>query len=144
MSDPDADFPIKEEVEDYAGRARQFVITYYRSLLGFTVTAAEETKDGLGYEFSAFSPTSPYHALGSVRRKMYRALATRHLTWSEGSPRALHDMIRGRITARRGGQLLLVVDGRPLTLDEFGRILATHEGFQFEVKIIDSTEDRDS
>ncbi len=38
----DADFPLREEVEDYAGTARVFVITCYETPLGFTVRAEEE------------------------------------------------------------------------------------------------------
>jgi len=61
------DFPMREEVEDYAGRQRVFVITCHEGGLGFTVRATEEGREGTGYEFAAYSETSPYSALGRVR-----------------------------------------------------------------------------
>lgn len=141
MNDPAADFPIRETVEDHAGAHRPFLITYRSGGLGFTVTAEEEGKDGLGYRFSAFSETSPYNALGALRRKMYRALATRHITWSEGHCRPLHDILRGRITVDGDGDLVLVVDGTPLTLEDLRQIFAMHEGWDFKLQIVDYSED---
>jgi hypothetical protein len=141
QNDPEIDFPIRETVEDYAGRERRFVISYRSSGVGYTVTAEEEGKEGLGYEFSAFSETSPYNALGELRWKMYRSLATRHITRAEGRYRPLHDIVRGRITMTGDGELLLVVDGIPLTLDDLGQILEMHEGWQFRLQIADHTED---
>lgn len=38
---------------------------------------------------------------------------------------------------------LIVVDGKPLTWQEFGRTLLTHEGFQFELKFIEPTVETD-
>ena len=47
----------------------------------------------------------------------------------------LHNELRGRITSdgRRG--VMLVVDGCPLSMHEGTTILATHEGFGFELRI---------
>ncbi len=139
--DPRADFPIRERVEDASGKPRTFVISYRSSGLGFTVTAEEEGKEGLGYQFSAFSETSPYNALGALRRKMYRSLATRHITWASGQYQPLHDTLRGRITVNGEGELVLVVDGVPLTLGDLGRIFAMHEGWDFRLQIADYDED---
>ena len=139
--DPSADFPMRETVEDHSGAHRTFLISYRSSGLGFTVTAEEEGKQGLGYEFSAFSETSPYTALGAVRRKMYRSLATRHITRSDGHYHPLHDTLRGRITANGKGALVLVIDGIPLTLEDLREILAMHEGWDFRLQIADSSED---
>lgn len=36
---------------------------------------------------------------------------------------------------------LLVIDGKPYDWNEFGKILKVNEGFQFQVKMIDFTED---
>jgi hypothetical protein len=64
----EGDFPMWEEVEDYAGKARVFVITCHEAGLGFTVRAVEEGRRGAGYEFAAYSETSPYSALGRLRQ----------------------------------------------------------------------------
>jgi hypothetical protein len=134
------DFPIHEEVEDHAGRRRAFVIDCHRGELGYTVRATEEGKDGLGYQFGAYSETSPFSALGRVRQKMYRALATRHLSVADGACRMLHDGLEGRITSDANGQVILVVDGVPLGMEEVESLLRSHEGWSFSLQIVDSLE----
>ncbi len=66
-NDPDNDFPIRQAFTDYSGQARQFVISYFRTDLGYGVQAVEEGKDGDGYFFREFDPTSPYLALVKAR-----------------------------------------------------------------------------
>jgi hypothetical protein len=134
------DFPLREEVEDFSGKARTFVINCHETGLGFTVRAEEQGVDGTGYEFGAYSETTPYCALGRLRHKMYRALATRHITGSPGNYRMLHDSLSGRITSDGECGILLVVDGVPLSLEELGSVLGSHEGWSFELQITDALE----
>ena len=136
----DADFPMREEVEDYAGRKRALVITCHEGGLGFTVRAEEEGRRGIGYEFAAYSETSSYSALGRLRQKMYRALATRHVTGSPGGYRMLHDTLSGRITSDGKGGVGLVVDGIALGIEGLASILSSHEGWGFELQILDALE----
>ncbi len=132
-----SDFPIREEVEDYAGRMRSFVINCG---LDFTVRAEEEGRRGAGYQFAAYSETSPYSALGRVRQKMHRGLATRHVTGSAGGYRMLHDRLSGRITSDGKGGVLLVVDSIALGFEDLASILGSHEGWGFELQIVDALE----
>jgi hypothetical protein len=135
-----SDFPIREQVEDYAGRMRSFVINCHEGGLGFTVRAEEEGRRGAGYQFAAYSETSPYSALGRVRQKMHRGVATRHVTGSPGDYRMLHDRLSGRITSDGKGAMLLIVDGNPLGFDDLASILGSHEGWGFELQIVDLLE----
>jgi hypothetical protein len=135
-----ADFPIREQVEDFAGQQRSFVINCHEGELGYTVRASEEHTDGLGYEFAAYSETSPYSALGRVREKMSRCLATRHITTSHGARQMLHDRLKGRITSEGEGRLVLVVDGIPLTIEDIESFLKSREGWEFEMCIVDALE----
>jgi len=135
-----SDFPIRDQVEDYAGRMRSFVINCHEGGLGFTVRAEEEDRCGVGYEFAAYSETSPYSALGRVRQKMHRSLATRHVTGSPGDYRMLHDRLTGRITSDGKGGVLLVVDGIPLALEDLASLLGSHEGWGFELQIVNALE----
>lgn len=132
------DFPLRDEVEDFSGKTRTFLITCREGPLGFTVRAKEEGVEGEGYEFGAYSETSPYGALGRLRGKMHHALAIRHITGSSGNYQMLHDELRGRITSDGEGGVSLVVDGLPLRIDDLAAILATHEGWDFELRIKDS------
>lgn len=134
------DFPMREEVEDYAGRQRVFAITCHEGALGFTVRATEEGWSGTGYEFAAYSETSPYSALGRVREKIHRGLATRHIAGSVGGYRMTHDRLSGRISSEGETGVFLVVDGILLTMRDLAAILSTHEGWGFEFKIVDALE----
>ena len=134
------DFPIREEVEHFSGERRSFTIDCHEGGLGYTVRASEEGKDGMGYEFAAYSETSPYSALARVREKMARRLATRHITTSQHAPRMLHDTVVGRIATDGEGQAALIVDGIPLRIEDLESILRSHEGWEFELRIVDAVE----
>jgi hypothetical protein len=133
------DFPLRDKVEDFRGKFRIFVISCDEVGLGFTLRAKEQGAEN-GYEFAAYSETSPYDALGRLRQKMHRALAMRHISGRPGEYRMLHDSVAGRITSDPKGGTLLVVDGLPLTLEDLGKILESHEGWSFELRITDSLE----
>ena len=133
-----SDFPIREEFEDFSGRRRTFVITCHEGGLGFTIRASEEGTEHLGYEFAAYSETTPYSALGRVREKARRGLATRHVTGGAGSYEMLHDELRGRITSDGDGGALLIVDGIPLGIEDLESFLRTHEGWEFRMQIVDA------
>lgn len=136
------DFPMKETVEDFAGKMRTFIITCEQFPDGgYNLEAEEEGKNRLGYYFSAFSEVSPYSALGELRVKMRRALATRHLSKAHGHYRLLHDTLRGRIGMSFARGLFVVVDGIPLSWAELGDIMETYEGWQFRLEIVDPSDD---
>lgn len=117
-----------------------FVITCHESRFGFTVRASEEGADHFGFQFAAFSETCPYSALGDVRKKAHRSMATRHITGRRGNCNMLHDEVRGRITADDDGNVVLVVDGIPLSIGDLESLLGTHEGWEFRLKIVDALE----
>jgi|GEM_PF-1304583 len=131
------DFPLREKFEDFSGKMRTFVINCYESPLGYTVRAREENPKGEGYEFAVYSETSPYSALGRLREKARRSMATCHLSKGQGM---LHDKLRGRITLDGHGGVMLVVDGLAVDMDDLARFLSTHEGWEFELSIIDALE----
>jgi hypothetical protein len=131
------DFPLRDEVEDFSGRTRAFVISCSVTPLGYTVRAEEEGTNGMGYQFGAYSETSPYAALGRIRKKMHKELATRHIAKDSHGYSMLHDTLRGRITCGDTHDLALVVDGIPLDATDLIAMIASHEGFEFELKIKD-------
>jgi hypothetical protein len=134
----EGDFPIDEEVEDCCGSLRRFCISCYPVGLGYTIVAVEEGVKGVGYEFRAYSETSPYSALGRVREKIRRSLARRDISRTSGAPELLHDRMRGRITSCEQKGLQLVVDGQALDVADLTRILSMHEGWEFELRILDA------
>lgn len=135
--DPDKDFPIREAFTDYSGQARQFVISYFRANLGFGVQAEEEGKGGEGYFFREFDPNSPYLALGRIRGQIRTALATRHIEQqAPGNFQATHQTVRGRISYG-DGEVGFVIDGQFISLQQFGKMVETFEGWEFRLDILD-------
>ena len=135
--DPDKDFPIREAFTDYSGQARQFVISYFRANLGYGVQAEEDGRDGQGYLFREFDPTSPYLALGRIRGRIREALSTRHIEQQDpGGFQATHQTVRGRISSS-SGEVGFIIDGQFLTLQQFGKMVETFEGFEFRLDILD-------
>ncbi len=142
--DPDQDFPIVETVHDHSGTPRRFTIELHRVGLGFSLRAQEESENENGYEFSAFDSTCPYLALGELRNKMRRALATRHLVSpAQGADLTmLHDGLAGHIGwSEEAGGIVFVVDGSPLTLEDIERLASMHEGWQFSLRFADPSGD---
>jgi hypothetical protein len=82
--------------------------------------------------------------LGRLIEKMRRALSIKYLTDGEhGLQIGDADVVQGRIEwdAEDGRLPLLVIDGREITWEEFGRMLMTFEGFQFKLNIGDKSEE---
>ena len=80
--------------------------------------------------------------LGKIRR----ALTWQHLVEEDGSRHVADDLtVRGRFEwdDETDGRLpLVVIDGKGMTWDEFGRILMSFEGWQFKIEIYGRSDER--
>ena len=100
-----------------------------------------------GYRFQVIGePTEDLLALlGQLIAKMRRALALQHIEDTSLGPQiADHQTVRGRIEwdeAYESRVPILVIDGREITWEEFGRMLMTFEGWQFKLEIRDLSEE---
>ena len=83
--------------------------------------------------------------LGRLIQRMRRALATKHLTEGQfGLQIADHRVVRGKIDAdidQDGRVPLLIIDGKEITWDEFGRMLMSFEGWRFKMTLADKSEE---
>lgn len=127
-------FPKTETYPDFAGRKHTFVIALLELPSGYFLRAQEEPDSDLddGYMFAAYSPTDPFFALGLLRDRIRRGLATRYLLSEGGRRRLSHDRAKGRIGS--GG---VVIDGKFVSFDEFSVMLQSYEGFSFSLAIQD-------
>lgn len=130
------DFPREEEFVDFSGRTRKFTVELFDVPVGYGVCAAEDVKGKGGYVFRGFSTVDPFHALAHLRRRIRRLLSVRHLCKQGARLTLSHDRLRGRIAY--GG---VVVDGIFLTFKQLATLIQTYEGFQFDLKIVDSSDD---
>jgi hypothetical protein len=136
------------DMTDAAGAPHRFHFRVHH--LGDRVAlGAFELRDGApgGYEFQAIDDAECdlLELLGKLVERMRRALALRHLTQEDRIGWGIADMlVRGRVTwdsAQDGRVPLLVIDGREVTWDEFGRMLMSFEGWQFKLEIRDRSEE---
>ncbi|OHB49721.1 MAG: hypothetical protein A2Y10_06065 [Planctomycetes bacterium GWF2_41_51] len=131
-------FPIIDEYHDCAGKKRVFQISSHQLPMGWHLIATEQQPDGCGYQIEAFSETSPYSALGQLRKKIKEAISIKYLDASMNSVTLTHGKMRGSITYdRESDSHGLLVDGRFLSMDELETILAGHEGWEFDFSIND-------
>ena len=134
---------------DSTGQAHEF---HFRTNLfgpGMAIDAFE-LRDGqrAGYSFQIIGdPQEDLLVLfGRLIEKMRRALALKHLVRGEGGQLRIADyfVVRARIgwdEAEQGRTPMLVIDGREIDWDEFGRMLMTFEGWQFKLNIADKSEE---
>lgn len=130
------DFPDSDEYVDFAGRVRHFTLRLVELASGFRLTAIENTESENGYQFDTYSRSDVAEALGDMRKKVRRLLSVRHLIEEDGQLHPTHDRLRGRIG--HGG---VIIDGTFLAFDELSAMLQTYEGFQFDLTLVEPTDD---
>lgn len=120
-------------------------------LLGTGVSLeAFERRDGhpAGYQFQVIGDPEDdlLRLFGRLLEKMRRALSVTHIEDGELGLQIAEPQtrVRGLIEcdeACEGRVPLLVIDGREITWEEFGRLLMTFEGWQFNLEIRDRSEE---
>ena len=130
---------MDETCTDFTGRTRHFTTRLQETPGGLCAEAVEKGKED-GYRFKVVvAAGATGRALWKLREKIRQVLNTRHLEKDERSAtwRMTHDVLRGRIAY--GGDHAapkLVVDGKPLTWEEVGRMMDVYEGFDLELRIL--------
>jgi hypothetical protein len=132
---------------DCAGEQHEF---HFRSRLLGDVMALEafelraDVQDGYQFEIVGEPDGEPLSLLGSLIERMRRSLSVRYLESGEEGARIADQMVCGRIECDESGDgrtPLLVIDGQDVSWDEFGRMLASFEGWQFRLAIRDRSEE---
>ncbi len=129
------DFPRTERFIDYSNRLRTFRMSLADSEMGYFVMAVEETDDDDAYEFQEFS-VSLGEAVAVLRKRISKVLSVQNLSKDEGYLSLTHNRTHGRIV--EGGVL---IDRTFLTFEQFGELLETCEGFQFDFKVVESSDE---
>jgi hypothetical protein len=115
---------------------------------GVAIDAFElRNEDPAGYSFQIIGEPEVdlLVLLGRLVEKMRRALSIKHLKDGDYGLRISDGgVVRGRITSddAHDDQLpLLVIDGREIDWNQFGRMLMSHEGGQFKLTIADKSKE---
>ena len=141
-------FEFGEElvIKDQWKREYLFKILLYELPTGFSLEARESKPDeSPGHEFSFFSDFDEDIEFGKemLIRKIKRGLNRRHLTKEDGKWEiGKRDMLRGRIAwnddfSDTKYNRVFVIDGKRLTMEEFGEMFERWEGWHFKFKIVD-------
>ena len=137
------------ELSDAAGVVHRF--HFEVRLLGDKVSLeAFELVDGRpgGYQFQVLGDAEQdlFELLGRLVPRIRRLLGRRHLKVEAHLP-GLHIadlLVRGRIAwdeAEEGRLPMLVIDGKEISWDQFGRMVMGFEGWQFRFEIRDRSEE---
>ena len=116
--------------------------------------ALDKKKNVIGLSFRGFGltkfPKEIFDLFGKLFERMRRGLNRNHLEW-DGNTNSWQiskdDVVRARISADLesdedyGHHPLIVIDGKEIRWDEFGRMLMTYEGFHFKLEIFDRSEE---
>lgn len=125
-------FPMQEKYTDCAGIDHLFEISVRSLPVGYVVEARELSDGPYGYEFTQSAEVHPFDALGTIRKRIRRALSQRFLTYSRGEVSMATDLLAGTIS-----NLGLVVDGKLVPWSDLQRMLSTCEGFPIAIQIGD-------
>lgn len=134
------------KIKDSYGKKHTFYFEIQLVPTGVAIEAYERLKnDEEGYKFGILGDfdcdNRELHA--ELLQKIRRALSQKHLEksgWDKSF--YLADIVRGRIGYNSDSDgPLIVIDGKSFSLDEFGRMLMTYEGFQFRLEFLDPTEE---
>lgn len=136
--------------QDSRGASHEFRFRATLVATGLLIEALEITNEQTGgYEFAVLGQheDDPLELFGRLYERIRRRLAQQHLEQEDDGPRIGKDwIVRGMITwgeeSHRGRHLPgLVIDGRSVTWEEVGSMLASFEGFQFKLEIRDRTDE---
>ncbi|MET3595209.1 hypothetical protein ABID26_004621 [Mesorhizobium shonense] len=135
-------------LKDADGKIHEFHFTTFLFGTGVALDAFElRNGNPGGYRFQVIAEPNedPLAMLGRLIAKIRRALAVKHLEDGEyGLQIGQAGVVRGLIdwdAAQDGYLPLLVIDGREISWDDFGRCLMTFEGAQFKLEISDMSEE---
>lgn len=138
-------------VNDQWKREYHFKIASFPVPTGFATEAIEVKEDNSPrYIFKILSDfaTDPEIAKEILIKKIIRGLNRRHLKkrngeWKIGG----NNMLRGRVewnddfSDTEFGKIF-VIDGKRITIEEFGELFDAWEGWHFQLKMLDSTDDK--
>jgi hypothetical protein len=101
-----------------------------------------------GYAFSVIADAEQdlFVTFQTLFERIRRELGRRHIE-PEGSGYRItqDDVVRGQITDGPDSfeqMPLLIIDGKPITWEELGRMLTPYAGFRFKLEIFDRSEDK--
>ena len=135
-------------ITDCAGELHQF--HFQSRLLGNMVTIegfelVEGYPDGYKFQIIGAPEDDLFILLGQLVQKIRKTLSIKYLVRDERHGLQIKDMeVRGRIDSaypEAEREPVMVIDGREMSWDEFGRMLMSFEGWQFRMEFSDRSDE---
>lgn len=136
---------------DHAGVRHTFHFQFRLLGTGVSLEAFELDDEGpSGHQFRIYGDSNgdSFTLFANLIAKIRRTLSIQHLVdGTHGTQIADHGIVRGQIECDPDCDdysPLLVIDGRKVTLEEFGKMLSVYEGWRFKLVIREFDEDGSS
>jgi hypothetical protein len=142
-------------LQDADGTDHTFYFSVRLMEVGLVLRAFEKeykNRSG-GYEFSIIGDVDDgvFSLFSKLYTRMCKALSRKHIYHDEGTHKweiTESDIVRGQITDDPDKEdwdsdPMIVVDGKAITLKEFGQMLKAYEGFNFKLQIFDESDEID-
>ena len=128
-----------------------FTVRHLGDRIGIEAFEIKEGHRG-GYEFSYIGDINDeiFNLLGKLVERMLNGLHQKHIEWSDttNSWQITEDnVVRAKIDSDvesddyYGHPPLIVIDGKEIKWEDFGRMLMTYEGFNFKLEIFDRSDE---
>ena len=129
-----------------------FTVRHLGDRIGIEAFEIKEGQRG-GYEFSYIADIDEeiFNLFGKLVERMLSGLHQKHIEWSDTTNSwqiTKDDVVQAKIdsdpesTGDYGGHLpLIVIDGKEIKWEDFGRMLMTYEGFNFKLEIFDRSDE---
>lgn len=135
-------------ITDCAGELHQF--HFQTRLLGNMVTIdgfelVDGNPDGYTFQIIGDPEDDLFVLLGKLVQKIRKTLSSKYLEEDERHSLQIKDMtVQGRIDGDYSGPErvpVVVIDGREISWDEFGRMVGIFEGWQFRMEFCDRSDE---
>jgi hypothetical protein len=140
--------PKSFSVKDFNGTNRTFHVEVRILPNGVFIDAAEDIDFGYKFAIHGELECDQRELFTQLVQKVSKALGEQQVD-EKVFPNGVvyHSMIRDQIIGRiehnenSEGNPLVIIDGRPFTWEEVGKMVMSYEGFQIKLKMADPTED---
>lgn len=133
-------------LEDSKGLPHTFQFRTHIFSDELSLEALEVTENDEGYEFSVIADADQdlYLTFKSLFERIRRELSRQHLEPYDSGYRIKDGVVRGQITSEADDPSapLLIIDGKPISWEELGRMIPEYMGFRFKLEIFDRSEEK--
>lgn len=141
---------ILYDFED-VGHKFYFTVRHLGDRVGIEAFEINDGQRG-GYEFSYIDDIEEeiFNLFAKLVERMLRGLHQKHIEWDDITDSwqiTKEDVVRGTISCDLesneyyGHPPLIVIDGKEIKWEDFGRMLMTYEGFNFKLEIFDKSDE---